>query len=479
MFFPILFALVGWILYIAATSGPRKALWVGWMTVLLLIPAWLVNNVGSLQLDMRSVVAAVVLLGFFIFPKEKLNVRWLWLDTFVLLLVVTQVVSGFGAGEIRPLTIPEITRRWLPAYIMGRLFFQSVDDLDRVLPIASRLVLVLSVFALGEALLNFNLINEILGKHFAVLEAGEGYRWGIKRAQGPLIHPIFFGMMLVMLFPWALEAARRARHKMGPRWWLLLPLLVFCSVFCTASRGPIIATLLTVYATLFFRRPKWRIVMALFLIIASGSVYFGEDAMVQTLSRAAGESEQDVQTIVIDGESYEYSGTKHRLLLYKVYADAIRQAGLFGYGGRLRGVPIEEHLLQRFGSIDNHYLLFLLERGYVGIGCFVMVTLIAISYLAVIAWNTTHPQAGFAAALFGSLFGVALLLHTVWFAPDFAVVWLFCAGLAGSMHNLPRVAKRTVAEEPDSASLQVAADHTMQRKLVPAWAPKQKTKKDD
>lgn len=470
--------MIGWVLYVAATGGPRKALWVGWMTTLMLAPVWLVKGFGSIQMDMRTGAAVAVLAGFLLFPEEKLRIRWLWLDTLLLLLVASQVVSGFGADEIRPLTIPEIMRRWLPAYVMGRLFFQSVDDLDRLLPIVSRLVLILSLYAIGEALLKFNPVNEILGKHYAVLEAGEGYRWGIKRAQGPLNHPIFFGLMLVMLFPWAVEAGRRARHGAGPRWWLSLPALAFGSVFCTASRGPIIAALFTVYATLFFRRPKLRIVMVLALAIGATGVYHGKDAMIRALSKAAGESEVAARTLVIDGEEVEYTGTKHRLLLYRVYRKAIREAGLFGYGGRMRNVPIEEHLTQRFSSIDNHYLRFLLQRGYMGIGCFVAVTLCALAYLAIAAWNPKRPQAGFAGAMFGSLMAVALLLQTVWFAPDFAVVWLFCAGLAGSLHSLPRVAEQPSGEELERSGTPASESLVLQPKLVPGWAPTRDTHKE-
>lgn len=472
MFIPLLLVLVGWVLYVAATSGPQKALWVGWMAVLMLVPTWLVKSFGSIEMDMRSAVAVAVVAGFLFFQKQPLQLRWLWLDTFLLLLIASQVISGFNAGEIRPLTIPEITRRWLPAYVMGRLFFRSVDDLDDILPIASVLVLILSLYAIGESLLRVNIINEILGKHYAVLEASEGYRWGIKRAQGPLNHPIFFGMMLVMLFPWAVEAGRRTRHKAGPRWWILLPFLAFGSVFCTASRGPIIATAFTVYVTLFFRRPKLRIIMLLLVVLGGAGVYYGKQAVIETLSTAVGESEQAVQRVVIDGDEYEYTGTKHRLLLYRVYWNAIRDAGLLGYGGRMRNVPIEEHLVHRFSSIDNHYLLFLLQRGYMGIGLFITVTLCSLVYLAAAAWDPSRRQAGFAGALFGSMLAVALLLQTVWFAPDFAVIWLFCAGMAGSLHSLPRAAAPVCPEEPKPSVLPVTESPVLSRRLVPGWAPK-------
>jgi hypothetical protein len=478
MFIPLLLVLVGWILYLAAARGPRTALWVGWMTVLILAPAWIVKGFGSLQMDLRTGAAITVLAGFLIFQKEPLRLRWLWLDTLFLLLVATQAVSGFSAGEIRPLTIPEIVRWWLPAYIMGRLFFQSPGDLNRILPVVAKLMLFLSIYAITEALLRVNVVNALLGKHYAILDAGEGYRWGIKRAQGPLDHPIFFGMMMVMMFPWALEAGRRAKHGDGPRWWWALPALAFGAVFCTASRGPIIATVLTVYVTYFFRRPKLRLAMAAVFVGGAVGVYAGQQALVDALARAAGESKEQTRTIVIEGDEYEYTGTRHRLLLYRVYWKAIREAGLFGYGGLMRGVPIEKHLVHRFSSIDNHYLLFLLQRGYAGIACFVAVTVCALFYLGVAAWNPRLSQAGFAAALFGALASVAVLLQTVWFAPDFAVVWIFCAGMAGSLRSLP---PETTAESTDKEAPSEPPPGTgreLPRRIVPGWAPTREPKKE-
>ena len=469
--FVLSFALVtGGILYLAATKGPRKALWIGWFLTMTMAPSWLVKPIGSVVFDLRTAAAMAIIAGFFIFPGEKLRFRWLLIDTLMTMLVASIIISSLLAWEIRPLTIPELTRRWLPPYLMGRLFLQSITDVDRVVPVAAKVMLILSLYVATESVIKFNPVNKVLGKSYAVLEAGEGYRWGIKRAQGPLGHPIFFGMMTVMLLPWGMEVGRRARHKQGPKWWLLVPFASFGSVFCTASRGPIIAAMFTVYITLFFRRPKLRIPMFLLVAIGIVSVVYGKDLLMQTLSKAAGETEEHSR-IIINGEEVEYTGTKHRLLLYSVYADAVRQAGLFGYGMRMRNVPIEDHLAQRFSSIDNHYLLFLLQHGWGGMGCFAAVSLCVLAYLGTAAWNPKLPQAGLAGAMFGGFFAVTLLMQTVWFAPDYATLWLFSAGLAGSLRCLPRTVEESASPQPAPVQTAAVPSPILPRRLVPGHAP--------
>ena len=470
MFFFFLAILSGWILYVASTAGPRVAMWTGWFFTMLMVPTWLVKPIGSVQMDLRTAVAVLVVAALFVFPSEKIRMKWLLLDTLMAMLVASIILSSFFAGEIRPLTIPELSRRWVPPYLVGRLFFQSIGDLDRIAPVVARLMLILSLYVAAESAIKFNPVNKVLGKRYAVLEAGEGYRWGIKRAQGPLDHPIFFGMMTVMLFPWAVEIGRRAKHRQGPKWWLLLPFLSFGSVFCTASRGPIIAAMFTVYVTLFFRRPMLRLAMIVLLVGGAVGVVYGKDALIQSLSKAAGETQEQSRIIMIDGEEVEYTGTRHRLLLYRVYADAIRQAGLFGYGMRLQNVPIKEHLALRFSSIDNHYLLFLLQNGYSGMGLFAAVTLCVLAYLGRAAWDPKVPQAGLAGAMFGGFFAVTVLMQTVWFAPDFAAGWLFTAGVAGSLHCLPQTGQQALAAGP-AVPDRAPAESILKRRLTPGHAP--------
>ena len=46
-----------------------------------------------------------------------------------------------------------------------------------------------------------------------------------------------------------------------------------------------------------------------------------------------------MRIVAIDDTEYVYTGTDHRWLLYKVYAQPLRDAGLFGYGTSIVVAP--------------------------------------------------------------------------------------------------------------------------------------------
>ena len=365
-------------------------------------------------------------------PKDGLG-RWTLADTFIVGLLLVVAVSQNQAGGLRPLTMPEIARKWLLPYLMGRWLLASAADVPAATRLIVRVLLVLSAYAVVEAGIKVNILNKALGKSYDLLEEGEGYRWGMKRAQAMFDHPIFFGMALVLLLPWALEAGRQARAKAAPRWWRLVPWAVSAALFATVSRGPQLAAMGSAAIYYFFRLPRFRVTMAAAALVLGVLAFGVKDQIVELLGKAAGEKSEDVTLIYIEGEEVEYTGTAHRMLLFRVYEKAIDTTGLFGFGTELKGVELEESIAQRFGSIDCHYLLFLLQHGYLGVGAFLILTVTTLLKLVPVARRVDLPQSALAAGLFGSLFAVAVLMVSVYFSPDFAAVWLFSAGLASRL----------------------------------------------
>ena len=454
--FTIIFILfTSWILAQAVdkNKGPKVALWNGWLIAMLMLPVWLVKGLGSITLDLRTGGAVAGLGGFLINDSEKLRYRFAVMDVLVGLLFLTHLVSGFMAHEMSAMTIPEIARRWLMPYIVGRVFISSTNDFKKFLPVVAVILLVLSVSNMLEAGTRINILCKALGKSFPILEAGEGYRWGIKRAQGPLEHPIFNGLMLVMAYPFAVEAGKQALARQGPRWWLALPLLTLVAVVCTASRGPIIAAVTGVFFAFAFSS-RLRVPLLVSALVFGFLAVQAKDQIKEALTSMA-ENESFERYVEIDGKEYRYTGTAHRELLFLVYRKAIQECPFFGYGARLKNVPIEEHLVDRFSSIDNHYLLFYLQRGTAGLGLFIIITLFALAYLVRMAWDRSLPHSVMSGAMVGSLLGVSSLLTSVWFAPDHGAVWLFFVGLVTCMWTLPN----ETAPDRDSDPSQAVAHH--------------------
>ena len=147
-------------------------------------------------------------------------------DVIVVVMVAGQIISEKMVGQFGPLTGPEVARIWFLPYVVGRMFLSSESDIARVLPSFARIGLVLTLYSMIKSVLKFNPLNRVLGKTYGLLEQGEGYRMGLKRCQAGLDHPIFFGMMLVLLLPWAIEAGRNAQRGGAPKFWKLLPWLL-------------------------------------------------------------------------------------------------------------------------------------------------------------------------------------------------------------------------------------------------------------
>ncbi len=360
MFYAFAYLLLFGMAYLGIRRGPHAALWGGWMFALLLVPAWVVIPIGTFTLDLRTVAAVAGLAAVWLMQPRDLGGRWLLADLLVALLILVQVIAEYQAGQLGPLAVPEILRKWLLPYLVGRWFLGNIGDVGRVLPYFCWAMLLVSLYGIAEAASHVNFFNHLVGKVYGPLEEGAGYRWGLKRAQGFLDHPIYFGNLIVLLFPWVLEARRRSALGEGPRWWRALPFIVFGALLSTASRGPLLAAVFCAVAPVFFSRPRWRLPIVCAVVLTLVVVIQGKALVVEALSQWAGE-EDELPTLVIRGEEVEYSGTKHRLLLHQAYEDGLENLGLFGFWLGPARHRSRCRFRLRFRSIDDHYLLFLLQ----------------------------------------------------------------------------------------------------------------------
>lgn len=427
----------------------------------------MVYQLRSIRVDYRVLASVVGIAILFIHPpKNKLILKPMLSDIVIGLMFLCICISQTIWGSMAPLTPFDIGAQWLASYMLGRVFLQSEDDIDDLIPVIVWMFFIVCVLDVTEAVIQKNIVNEILGKRFGLLETGEGYRWGMKRSQGNVGHPIFNGFQLVMLFPWAAEASRRAKElKMG-FFYKRVTWFAGLAAFFSISRGPQLALLITNGVIFFFRHPKLRIPMMIMAVTGVTSIVFGKDAVMHALGKMAGEKEDDVRIIYIEGEATEYTGTKHRVLLLQVYKDAIANAGYFGWGGAMRAVELEESVAQRFGSIDSHYLMFYLQYGYVGVTLFVMLMIVVLFYSICAAWDDKRRWCTLCGGIAGAFLAVALLMTSVWFAPDYGAVWLFNAGLIANIRSLPRTKPKS-GTKTTAVEKTTARTNPLKRRLIP------------
>jgi len=405
-----------------------------WLLALLVIPVWFrapLPVVSSVVVDARSGVALVLIGAWLLLPGVRTqSFRWMWADTLILALFTTQMLSQWVNELFVPFAPIEMARDLFLPYMMGRLFLASPRDIPRALPALCIAATALSLFGLLEAVGKANPVAELFGKRWDLLETAEGFRWGLKRAQGPFNHPIYMGLVLALILPWTVLAADLARRQLAPRWWLATPFLVTAAAFVTVSRSAQLSVIGVFLALIWFRLPRLRGALAVpAVLLAIPLVMFRQEA-IDLLSGFVGEPEAAGAFVIIEGKEYEYSGTRHRDLLNVVYERAIGDVGWFGYGPALAQVPYDPKMEERFRSIDNHYLLQLLRYGYGGLSCFFLLAACGVWYLAREAWDLRLPHSLLAAGLCGGFLLVFLAMRGVSLESDYGWVWLFTLGVA-------------------------------------------------
>lgn len=435
--------LFGGIAGVLAFGGgrPREALWYSWIFAMYFSPVWLeTGSIGwPLHLDGRTMAALVAGVGFLLFPDPSPSGRWLVGDALVTLLLGVMIASEFQAGELRPLTGPEFARHWLLPYAVGRRFLRSCDDLSGVVTVFSRVIPFIAAYGLLEMITRINPVSQALAWHLpgtGLMESSDSLRMGLKRARGFAGHPITFGLMMTMLLPWALEAARQARAGWAPRRWRWLPWIAGAGAFSSVSRGAFISVMMNSYIYATLRARRLRVAMAVLAVLVAAGAYYGRESLAGALADAVGETKPIPMRI--NGKAEMYTGTNHRLLLFEVYREAMENAGPLGYGFHLEGLIDRFHIPRIFWSLDNAYILLLLKFGYVGLSLFLMLIAWALYRLGRVAWARRTPVAPLAGGMFGTVVAVSFAMFTCSLEVDYGDVFVFILGLAGNIHNVDR-----------------------------------------
>lgn len=448
----------------AALRGPRAAATSAFVLSLAL-PCWVYFESGALRIDIRTALALVGLGCVLLHPLSQFSFRPIIADLLLATLVVVQIVSDCLTTDVTPAVAVDIAIQWFVPYALGRIAVRSADDVRRLMPGMVVVCLALSLWSAVESITRINPIGSLVG-HVGSIQGMQDLRWGLRRAEGPLTHPIFFGLLLVMLLPFAMQAARMARNGTGPRWWTWTPWCIAGGTLFSMSRGPqmgIGITLLTMFVVL---SSRWRaaVLLPVTLFVALGLT--AGHAILDVFHSWSGET--DHRLILMKGELVPYTGTTHRLLQVEVYADAVAEAGWLGFGsaplraGETKIPHVEEHLRQMFSSIDNHYLQFALQVGYLGLGTFVLFCFFGMAYAA----SCTNVEQGEFRLLFagitGSLVALTLLMASVWLAGDYRFALLALVGFAGGAKlSLRQTTTEIAAPPPTVPALRLSPGHPL------------------
>lgn len=402
------------------------------LALALTVPIAINIPIRSVFLDIRMILALFVGLMLMRQPAGAFShLRPVPSDALLVILLISMIGSEVSNRSVTPFGVAYLFLQFLPPYLLGRLFLKNSADLRWIMGPICAAAVVWSILSLVEGITRVNLWSK-----FAGIQAAEEIveiRFGMKRAHGSQSHPISWGLTLSMLLPAMIEAGRQAKYGLASRWLIAAPWMMVPGLLACGSRAAQLIGVLVLIANIYHLHPRWRAGILWCGLAAGLGTFVFRDEVVDLVSSMV-DDVKNPEYVVIRGERYEYSGTKHRDLLNIVYQDAINGAGYFGYGNPLENVPIDPYVDSRFISIDNHFLHYYLHYGLLGLVFFSFFFLAVFGNLLVVLMKG-GPDVGLATTMLGCMIGMLVAFRTVWLDGNFAWFFIWLCGISATLAN--------------------------------------------
>lgn len=423
-------------LYLARRNGPDIA--IGAVVLVgCLCPTWCYVNIGEQPLLARLAGTIFALVAYLFHPRSKYPVRLGWIDWVMIFLLLLNLLSDTINDGFRISTIGRMYGEWFVPYVAGRLAFQNSSSFKQLAPYGIFAAIVLGALGTIEALTGIHPWELVYGLRLDEDTPRNMPRWGLQRAWGPCEHPIYFGMLQVMFLPWLLSAWH-SRESSWKNWIARFGSLIGpLGIVGTASRAPLIGSLLLPSIWTFVSLRKTRIIMAGLVLVGVLAGIVAKDKVITLVHQFGGEKlDGHGRKIIVDGSEVEKTSAMTRLYLLQVYRRAAIRAGLIGFGTEsVTGFPVrvpvgpeDSTALRNIWAIDNAYLLLTLRFGWFGGAAFLLAIV-----MAGVAWirrasNLSGSDRAFNIYVGAAILAVGLGLFTVWMPQDIGFPLLFLMG---------------------------------------------------
>ena len=335
---------------------------------------------------------------------------------------------------------------WMLPYAAGRYTFLHPGSLTKLSPMFVGVACIISLAAIYESFTSTNLLELIFASIDDEVRRPSVPRYEILyRAVGPVRHPIFLGIVLVLMIPWGLALLERTERCSSQQGWALLAVLILIlGVAATVSRGPMLEILIAIAFAMNIRFVWLRWITLPSAVICTLMFIALPTQSTAWLEKATGDNTYR-NIIQVDGQAEIYSSTRGRLFVNRLYGPAFKSAGLIGYGtDRISGdhpdlpYPAEyREVYSKLNAIDNSWLLLGLRFGWIGVALFAMLFTITIATLIqMIPTSSTYlfPNGQiFIIAFAAILFATGLEILTVFWAYDFSFWILFHIGVVAGL----------------------------------------------
>ncbi len=432
---------------VSLRSGPGAGVASG-LALGCLVPTWVLLSINRWPIDVRLTVAAVLVSAYCFHPAGRFIRRITLIDLAVVGLVVWHIVVDWMHEGFNPWIPLRAYGEWALPFVAGWFAVMHRGSISLLAPWFAGVAVVAAVLALPEAIVGINSWELLFGEVDDLVKVHRGQRYGLlNRAMGPTRHPIFLGIVLLMLIPWAVSLIgseqRRRRQVFG---WLSL-LTIVLGMFATMSRGPLIGLVVSGVTAACFYSLWARRIFGVAAVAGLFAVVIGWSSFIDFLDRT--ENTQSFGNVIeLNGVVEQYTGTRNRLFVVKVYGPLVLRGGAVGFGTtavssfppNIPGLPVLARTREVLGIVDNSFILIGLRFGLVGLGLLLMLLAATIVKAYVLARQlslVTYPNGpGFLVALGSILVGVSVVILSVFSSYEFFFWILFTCGVVSGLAAL-------------------------------------------
>ena len=384
--------------------------------VTLFLPDAIFLQLGSTKLT-PSLAISIVLFPVLLLPGR---IRWTWPDAVVLLFFVLTTASIFMNGEAVQ-SIESTGRRVLAGmvpYMVGRYVGLRPGTLHPFLRLMLAILTVLGVFVVIETFFRWNVHSFVW--QFPYVPHPE-QRLGLTRAHGWTSHAIMLGLTYAAFLPVLLVAVKEKLCLAGRLPWIKI-LIFMAAIFCSLSTGAWLPAVIAVgfvawdYIKLVPPATRW-----LSMFVGSiGGYFLLEVASGRPLLRIL------MMELHLSSEMAWYYRWQ---LFQRVYGV---MPGHWWMGWGMKMPPAMAQSWQT--SIDNNYLVILMQYGRVGLILWIGMMLAVLVYGWKSVWKAPdRPHVRVARAMGIAIVAVALTqLSVAMFSTAASVNWMLL-GLAVGM----------------------------------------------
>ncbi|MDY6991243.1 MAG: O-antigen ligase family protein [Pseudomonadota bacterium] len=431
--------------YIAQTRALQWAFLDIYIPALFLIPVYYSWSIPMFP-DPNFQEAIILPLMLFFVYRGLPGWRFSWTDVLVFTFTFSIVISEYlnvGYKLAQNLTANMLLSVFSP-YILAK---SLVEPMGLRVAFVQRIVLSLFLVALILPLENiiftgYTLWQKALGRFFP----GQGWfrdaveRWGLRRANGPFIHPIVAGLMMMIGFRlqrWLQWNNAWPKFKKWPRLPAagLITLVMLLGVIAPLSRGPWLAGIIASLAILILagivylaKSPTTRYLLIGVTLISVIVAALSAQEIFDQFSQSRSE---------IEPGSHERQTIAYRVDLYTTYGDIVLERWMWGWG-RL-GWPQDKAQW----SIDNYYLALALNHGLIAVASFIIlcIYLLSLLFIDIMHQRTPNPpQSALNITLFALILMHFIFAFTVSLSGNSSTVLFIIFGWAdGYLLNKNRV----------------------------------------